>query len=156
MHPLLRGLVPSSLNSNFKTLEASLITMIIFFLSISASRNPKFLNLKLLADHVPVIDLAFCNTEHGPEFFRAIDIAANSKSCENVCKHLYVMKMCKESIQRFKYMDSHQSEHTQRSLLQNEMIFCKHDTLLSCFLFQIQTSNFKRKKKSFNGAGRSL
>ena len=45
-------------------------------------------------------------------------------------------------------MDSHQSGYTQRSLLQNEMIFCKHDTLFSCFLSQIQ--------KSFNDVGSSF
>ena len=44
-----------------------------------------------------------------------------------------------------------------RNLQRNDMIFCKHDTLLSCFFFQIQTSNFRRRKKiSFNGLGRSL
>ena len=49
-----------------------------------------------------VTGAAFCDTKHSPEFFRAIDIGANSKSCENVCKRVYVMKMCKESIQRLK------------------------------------------------------
>ena len=45
-----------------------------------------------LADHTLVTGPAFCDTEHGPEFYRTINIAANSKSCQNVCKHLYVMK----------------------------------------------------------------
>ena len=45
---------------------------------------------------------AFCDTEHGPEFYRAINIVANLKSCQKVCKHLYVMKNVQGSYSKVK------------------------------------------------------
>ena len=37
-----------------------------------------------------------------------------------------------------------------RSLQQNDMIFCKHDSLLPCFFFfQFEKSNFRRNEESY-------
>ena len=57
-------------------------------LDLNKVLNPCF----LLADHTLVTAQTFCPTKHGPEFYRAINVAANLKSCQNVCKHLYVIR----------------------------------------------------------------
>ena len=107
-----------------------------------------------LADHTHVTGQTFCPSKHGPEFYRAINVAANLKSCQNVCKHLYVIKNVQGIYSKVKVSGFRpewakpkiEFYTTRRSLQQNDMIFCKHDALLACFFFQIQTSNFRRKK----------